>query len=155
MRLLELRFINLDADMAERLTFAELCNELALVGFTDHDRLEKLFHRVDSDKNGSLDFAEFLSLLYLWHNMERGDYRAFFQHPGNARLVAEAFTAMEAQMSRYDVDRSRRLDIVELRAFFQEQWPEAASSRNGVYEGLRPLFFQVTLLRWRWESFSG
>ncbi len=128
------------ADMADTLTFSELSNELSLVGFTDEEKLGDLFRRVDTDKSGTLNFSEFLSLLYLWHNVANGDYSAFFKHPSNAKIVAEAFASMEAQMTKYDVDKSRRLDLNELHAFFQDQWPAATAQGAGVLEDVIPLF---------------
>jgi hypothetical protein len=40
----------------------------AMVGFSDHEKLEALFKRVDLDGNGTLDFCEFMCLLYLWND---------------------------------------------------------------------------------------
>ena len=39
-----------------------------MVGFSDHEKLEALFKRVDLDGNGTLDFCEFMCLLYLWND---------------------------------------------------------------------------------------
>ena len=58
--------------------YMELEHELAKFGFTDGPRLEALFRSVDFDKSGTLDFKEFLSLVYLWHNVEDGDYSRLF-----------------------------------------------------------------------------
>ena len=126
--------------MADTLTFSELSNELSLVGFTDSEKLSDLFRRVDTEKSGTLNFSQFLSLLYLWHNVANGDYSAFFRHPTNAELVAMAFSSMEAQMTKYDVEKSRRLDLNELHAFFDDQWPEATSKGSGILEEIVPLF---------------
>jgi hypothetical protein len=128
--------------MAEMLTFPELANELSLVGFTDLERLNDLFQKVDKDRSGTLNFSEFLSLLYLWHNVAEGNYEAFFRHPVNANVVAQAFSNMESHMFKYDADMSRRLDLQELRAFFRDQWPEATSSGKGVLENVLPLFIR-------------
>ena len=130
-------------DMADTLTFSELSNELSLVGFTDLEKLSDLFRRVDTDKSGTLNFSEFLSLLYLWHNVANGDYSAFFRHPTNAKIVAEAFASMEAQMTKYDFDKSRRLDLEELHAFFNEQWPQVTAQGSGILEEILPLFVKV------------
>ena len=129
--------------MADTLTFSELSNELSLVGFTDLEKLSDLFRRVDTDKSGTLNFSEFLSLLYLWHNVANGDYSAFFRHPTNAKIVAEAFASMEAQMTKYDFDKSRRLDLEELHAFFNEQWPQVTAQGSGILEEILPLFVKV------------
>ena len=59
--------------------YMELEHELAKYGFADGPRLEALFRSVDFDKSGTLDFKEFLSLVYLWHNVEDGDYSRLFE----------------------------------------------------------------------------
>lgn len=66
-------------DNAGTLMYMELEHELAKYGFTDGPRLEALFRSVDFDKSGTLDFKEFLSLVYLWHNVEDGDYSRLFE----------------------------------------------------------------------------
>ena len=131
--------MQLIADSAEMVSFPELANELALVGFTDSEQLSELFQKVDIDKSATLNFSEFLSLLYLWHNVANGSYDAFFRHPANAKVVADAFTSMEGHMSKYDADRSRRLDLNELHNFFNEQWPDATS----ILDQILPLFTKV------------
>ena len=129
-KLLELRFKLYDHDGAETLMFKELERQLALVGFLDQEKLETLFRRVDLDGNGTLDFAEFLCLLYLW--VDKGNYSHFFLNPINAGIINKAFTVMEKAMIKYDKDRSRSLDIDELNAFFGDHLPAACQS--GAYK---------------------
>eukprot|EP00001_Collodictyon_triciliatum_P016827 03153_5 len=103
---------------------------MAKMGFTDQEKLQETFKRVDFDGNGTLDFCEFLCLLYLWQ--EHGGYSTFFVNKTNADVVGAAFNLMEKAMVRYDADRSRSLDIKELNAFFQDQLPHAVES--GAYQ---------------------
>eukprot|EP00961_Rhodomonas_salina_P220789 2985040-Rhodomonas_salina.1 len=118
-----------DHDGAQTLMFMELERQLSLVGFRDQEKLEALFKRVDLDRNGTLDFNEFLCLLYLW--VDKGNYSAFFRNPTNAQLISAAFTVMEKAMLKYDADRNRALSINELDAFFKEQLKVAYDS--GTY----------------------
>ncbi len=94
--------------------FSELQRQLASAGFRSIEKLAQLFKRVDFDSNGSLDFSEFLALLYLWAMNENADYSAFFRHPANADIIKQAFEAMEQCMIHYDKDGSRKLSIMEV-----------------------------------------
>mmetsp|Transcript_63233 Transcript_63233/g.144825 ORF Transcript_63233/g.144825 Transcript_63233/m.144825 type:complete len:720 (-) Transcript_63233:37-2196(-) len=138
-KLLEIRFANYDADGAHTLMYLELERELSLVGFMDHDQLQVLFKRVDLDGNGTLDFSEFLCLLYLW--IGKGDYSAFFRHPTNSKTVAKAFSVMERAMVKYDTDKSQTLSIQELDAFFSDYFPIAVQS--GCYKEVVEVVYPV------------
>jgi Ca2+-binding EF-hand superfamily protein len=111
-----MRFENFDSDGAKTLSFRELQSELSMVGFTDGEKLEEMFKRVDADGNGTLDFAEFLALMYMFTVQERS-LSALFRHPTNAEVIMKAFDMMETQMKTYDKDRSRRLSFNEVRIF--------------------------------------
>ncbi len=113
-RILEVRFANFDHDGAQTLMFSELQTQLASAGFRSMEKLAQLFKRVDFDSNGSLDFSEFLALLYLWAMNENADYSAFFRHPASAAVIKQAFEAMEQCMIHYDKDGSRKLSIMEV-----------------------------------------
>ena len=90
--------------------------------------------------NGTLDFAEFLCLMYFWE--ESGDYSAFFRNPVNAQAVKMSFNLMERCMIKYDVDRSRTLQLNELDQFFTDHFKEmcdagtVASIINAVHPNL-------------------
>lgn len=131
-KLLELRFHSYDADEAETLMYFELERKLAMAGFVESEKLQALFKRVDLDGNGTLDFSEFLCLLYLW--VDQGNYSCFFRNQQNAHIVSKAFMLMEQAMIKYDVDRNRTLNINELTAFFTDHIPVAVQS--GVYKSV-------------------
>eukprot|EP00960_Hanusia_phi_P076277 768537-Hanusia_phi.AAC.15 len=130
-KIMELRFANYDHDGVGTLMFRELQRELSLVGFTDMEKLEEAFRKIDFDGNGTLDFSEFICLLYFWVNV--GDYSQFFRHPDNAKIVHQAFNLMETSMIRYDADHNRRLSKKELDDFFSEQLPKAVPYYNNIY----------------------
>jgi hypothetical protein len=68
--MLEALFVRVDCS-AHIIAFVSLllCASFqAMVGFSDHEKLEALFKRVDLDGNGTLDFCEFMCLLYLWND---------------------------------------------------------------------------------------
>eukprot|EP00290_Baffinella_frigidus_P029703 CAMPEP_0180233240 /NCGR_PEP_ID=MMETSP0987-20121128/27965_1 /TAXON_ID=697907 /ORGANISM="non described non described, Strain CCMP2293" /LENGTH=702 /DNA_ID=CAMNT_0022199035 /DNA_START=35 /DNA_END=2143 /DNA_ORIENTATION=- len=128
-RLLEIRFSNFDHDGAKNLMFRALERELSMCGFPAGPELQAMFKRVDLDGNGTLDFGEFMCLLYFWGI--KGDYAFFFRHPTNAGCIKKAFVVMERCMVKYDADSSRTLSIEELNAFFRDQLPQ--SIHSGVY----------------------
>lgn len=96
-KVLEMRFANFDHDGAQTLMYSELENELAMVGFLDGEKLTEMFKRVDFDGNGTLDFSEFLALLYVF-SVEKGSLDTFFRHPANAELIKSAFQNMSNAM---------------------------------------------------------
>ena len=136
---------------AETLMYKELEHHLALSGFTDQEKLEALFRKVDLDQNGTLDFSEFLCLLYLW--VDKGDYRHFFMHRVNSDLISKAFTVMEKAMIKYDADRSRSLDINELNAFFHDHLPAACQS--GAYAEVINVVYPESQRRGKALKFPG
>ena len=78
--------------------------------------------------------------MYFWE--ESGDYSAFFRNPINAQAVEASFKLMERCMIKYDVDRSKTLQLNELNAFFTDHFKEmfdagtVASIINAVHPNL-------------------
>jgi len=72
-----------DVCSAQGLTKNEIVSQQ--VGFTKSAELRVLFTSVDTDKNGTLDFSEFLCLLYLWNSV--GTYEQFFNNPVNSHCI--------------------------------------------------------------------
>jgi hypothetical protein len=88
--------------------------------------------------------------MYFWE--ESGDYSAFFRNPINAQAVEASFKLMERCMIKYDVDRSKTLQLNELNAFFTDHFKEmfdagtVASIINAVHPNLakkvmHPLYY--------------
>jgi Ca2+-binding EF-hand superfamily protein len=113
-KVLEMRFDNFDADGAHTLSFRELQSELSLAGFIDGEKLAEMFKRVDKDGNGTLDFAEFLGLLYMFI-LSEGTLHSLFKHPTNADVIARSFQMMSSSMAKYDKDKSHMLSFSEVR----------------------------------------
>jgi len=140
-KVLEMRFANFDHDHAETLMYKELERELAMMGFRYGENLAQMFKQVDFDGSGTLDFSEFLALLYLWAVRGGGDYSVFFRHPTNAQVIKQGFEVMEKCMLTYDADRSRQLKASELDAFFSQQLPQAVQC--GAYQQAVDAIFPV------------
>jgi len=88
--------------------------------------------------NGTLDFAEFLCLMYFWE--ESGDYSAFFRNPVNADAVQNSFKIMERAMIKYDVDKSGTLQLTELNQFFSDHFQAmfAAGTVKDIINAIHP-----------------
>jgi Ca2+-binding EF-hand superfamily protein len=125
---LEMRFTDIDRDCGGTLSFDELESVLLSSGFTDVDQLRQAFKRVDFDGNGTLDFAEFMALLYLFL-AKTGSVKTVFTDEKHAHMVACTISYMEKAMSLYDVNKDRRLSVEEITAYFNQQWPDAIHSR--------------------------
>ncbi len=97
-------------------------------GFTDVDQLRQAFKRVDFDGNGTLDFAEFMALLYLFL-AKTGSVKSVFTDEKHSHMVACTISYMEKAMSLYDVNKNSRLSVEEITAYFNQQWPDAIHSR--------------------------
>ena len=78
-KIVEMCFENLNQDGSDTLMFKDLQRQLSLAGFNDGKKLEDIFKRVDEDRSGCLDFAEFLAMLVLF-TIEVGNIDVFFRH---------------------------------------------------------------------------
>eukprot|EP00286_Rhodomonas_abbreviata_P020854 CAMPEP_0181297642 /NCGR_PEP_ID=MMETSP1101-20121128/5351_1 /TAXON_ID=46948 /ORGANISM="Rhodomonas abbreviata, Strain Caron Lab Isolate" /LENGTH=705 /DNA_ID=CAMNT_0023402597 /DNA_START=27 /DNA_END=2144 /DNA_ORIENTATION=- len=124
-KLLEIRFANYDHDGAETLMYKELERELSIIGFTKADVLFDLFKKVDYDGNGTLDFAEFLSLMAWWG--QHGEYTWFFRNPTNAGVVKQAFAVMGDALRAYDTNKDNQLSYTEFVNFISQYIPDPAA----------------------------
>jgi Ca2+-binding EF-hand superfamily protein len=112
-QVLELRFSNLDVDGAGTLSYNELKTGLAKLGFTQFDMLTKIFQQVDRDRNGVLDFREFMALTYIF-SMQKGDLTFMFKYAANAKLLRECFHLLDKAVCLYDVDKNHLLNMSEV-----------------------------------------
>ena len=73
---------------------------MAMSGFINRKALENLWRQVDMDQNGTLDFGEFLSLMFLWTAV--GNYKTIFAMGDNAVIVSDAFADIQDLFKTYD-----------------------------------------------------
>ena len=73
---------------------------MAMSGFSNRKALENLWRQVDMDQNGTLDFGEFLSLMFLWTAV--GNYKTIFAMGDNAVIVSDAFADIQDLFKTYD-----------------------------------------------------
>jgi Ca2+-binding EF-hand superfamily protein len=111
----------LDGDNIGVIMYSNFENQLALRGFHDQDALNLVWKHVDLNQSGSLDFSEFLSLMFLW--AEVGDYESILQSTAAAELVKDAFNALQENWMSYDNDKNRKFDYDELCRFMAEKLP--------------------------------
>ncbi len=116
-QVLEERFAEFDQDGAGTLTFNELRSNLALLGFSDGDKLYQDFKQVDRDRNNTLDFSEYLALMYLFSSQD-GSLVMIFKDPVNAEHIKNSFHLMARYLGHYDRDRNARLSVQEVSTAF-------------------------------------
>ena len=109
---LERRFNVWDRDEAGMLLFTAVEANLALSGFINRKALENIWRQVDMDQNGTLDFGEFLSLMFLWTAV--GNYETIFTIGDNARVVSDAFADIQDLFKSYDRNNRLVLHLDEL-----------------------------------------
>ena len=81
---LEHCFNGMDGDNAGMIMYTAFVNQLALRGFHDTQALDLVWKHVDLDQSGSLDFSEFLSLMFLWAEV----CSSHTVHPWRSHLLA-------------------------------------------------------------------
>eukprot|EP00698_Gefionella_okellyi_P018151 TRINITY_DN5417_c1_g1_i3.p1 TRINITY_DN5417_c1_g1~~TRINITY_DN5417_c1_g1_i3.p1 ORF type:complete len:741 (-),score=152.57 TRINITY_DN5417_c1_g1_i3:38-2260(-) len=94
---LEIRFGYYDIDQCGCITFEQLCRRMALSGFRDTNKLSQLFDSVDLDRSGTLEFGEFLMLMYLVEPLDK-----LFKQP-SLDSVASAWSVLERWFSKADI----------------------------------------------------
>eukprot|EP00960_Hanusia_phi_P047705 758536-Hanusia_phi.AAC.2 len=101
MKLIEDKFSTWDRDDAGMLMFRAVEAGLASAAFVNREALHRVWREVDMDRNGTLDFVEFLCLVFLWPTM--GSYRDFFSKEENERTVSNAFIILEETFKQYEL----------------------------------------------------
>ena len=111
-------------------------NQLALRGFHNHDALNLVWKHVDLNQSGSLDFSEFLSLMFLW--AEVGSYENILQSEASAELVKDAFVALQNNWLFYDDDKNRKFNYDELFHFMTEKLPSIMEYSKPIIDKCYP-----------------
>ena len=77
---------------------------------------------VDMDQNGTLDFGEFLCLMFLWPVI--GKYDTIFTRGDNARIVSDAFASIQDLFCSYDKQNNFVLTYGQAHALMSEHLPQ-------------------------------
>ncbi len=78
-----------------------------------------MFEYVDLNKSGSLDFSEYLYLLFMW--AEVGEYEQILQTSANGQLVHKAFTQLQENFSKFDYDKNNTFSFTEFQSFMEQK----------------------------------
>ena len=84
--------------------------------------LENIWRMVDMDQNGTLDFGEFLCLMFLWPVI--GKYDTIFTRGDNARIVSDAFASIQDLFCSYDKQNNFVLTYGQAHALMSEHLPQ-------------------------------
>ena len=125
-------FHHLDGDSSGIITYTTFVNQLALRGFHDHAALDLVWNHVHQHNAGSVDFSEFLSLMFLWG--EVGSYDVILETPANCEAVKQAFAALQSEWVYYDKDKDRRFDHDELQKFMLEKMPHILERSQAIID---------------------
>jgi hypothetical protein len=94
-------------------SFKELQYGLGKLGFREPNKLAALFKRVDADRNGLLNFTEFMALTFVF-SVERGDLSCLFAFKENAKLVKDCFSLIDKLLVLYDKNQNGKLEREEV-----------------------------------------
>ena len=109
-------------------------------------RLEHIFRQVDLDQSDTLEFSEFLYLVYLL--VEEGAYRQVVEKAVDASSVKKAFLFLRKAYSHFDSDGNMRLDRDEVRAFLVRYLGETPDNFDSVFdERMNPTKKHVDFVR--------
>lgn len=129
---IEYRFAELDRDGAGQLTFRLLETQLALKGFDQQMTMQDAFKMLDVNNDGSMDFAEFLCMLYLWsHN---NPFDLIFANIKNCQVVSLAFNEMEDAWVVYDANKNRHFSYSDLKKFMSTRLPLLWAASTAVLD---------------------
>ena len=138
----EIKFGLFDKDQAGTVMFEELRRDIAMAGFYNTEMLQHIWRRCDINQNNSIEFPEFLYMLYEWQNANKYQtssmagavvnsgflnarmvdlYSAFFKMPENRKIVIRAFVKLEELYKQFDADNNRRFSLQELHTFLHNQ----------------------------------
>ena len=129
-------FHHLDGDNSGLITYTTFVNQLALRGFHDRASLDLVWNHVHQHNAGSVDFSEFLSLMFLWG--EVGEYDVILETASNCEAVKQAFAALQSNWIYYDKDKNRRFDHNELDQFMLEKMPNILERSRSIIDNHFP-----------------
>jgi len=124
-KLLELRFLNVDQDRAGWVWYENVFRFAGMNGCNDEAALMLQFERNDLDQDGCLGFVEYLALMA---NSTDPDVKSFFNVKPNAHVVIEMIAAVKKKYTSHDKSRSFGLESEEAHNFWREELPELYNS---------------------------
>lgn len=130
-------FASLDKDKAGVVTFASLQYHLTRFFFPDRERLSLLFKTLDDDDDGTLDFPQFLALIYLMRS-EKGSLSAFWQQKQNVDVVADGFGKLEEAWVKYDAEKTRKMSYKDASSLISNDLPNLWESGQSKLESFFP-----------------
>ena len=119
------------------ITFKSFMNQLALRGFHDKEKLEKIWQHIHEHNAVCMDFSEFLVMMFLWG--EVGQYDLILDTPSNSDTVRDAFAALQNNWIMYCKDKSLKIHHDELYKLMSEKMPHLLDHSHIVIERYFPL----------------
>eukprot|EP00163_Fabomonas_tropica_P022303 TRINITY_DN388_c0_g1_i2.p1 TRINITY_DN388_c0_g1~~TRINITY_DN388_c0_g1_i2.p1 ORF type:complete len:677 (+),score=216.59 TRINITY_DN388_c0_g1_i2:226-2256(+) len=132
-RVLENEFATLDRDDTGTVSYAQFQRSMTTRGFQRVDELQSLFRDFDTDGSGTLDFKEFLQLVFYWRSV--APYSALFPST-DAKVIEDAFKFLGQAYAAYDTDNSRSLSRDEIMKFVQEYFETVPSDFNARVDAI-------------------
>eukprot|EP01139_Manchomonas_bermudensis_P014285 Amastigsp_a508342_82.p1 type:complete len:742 gc:universal Amastigsp_a508342_82:35-2260(+) len=136
-RVLEADFASYDTDNDASIDESELLrgvrNSVDVVNVVG--RIQRVFAKVDTDGNGTLDFIEFLHFVYSL--VRRSSYSDVVARTANAGFVIEGMRWLRQAYERIDEDNNKRLDRSEVEQFLTQYCGELPPSFGEVFERLQ------------------
>eukprot|EP00960_Hanusia_phi_P044193 756509-Hanusia_phi.AAC.5 len=110
----------------------------AVTSLSQITKMQNIFVGVDIDRNGTLDLAEFLCMMFSWGASGEKFDKIFGGCMENALVVDHAFRIMSMAWAKYDSDRSQALEYSELIGFLKAELPDAFSFATAVVDEIYP-----------------
>lgn len=136
-RVLEADFASYDTDNDMSIDESELlkgvrnsADVVSVVG-----RLQRVFEKVDTDGNGTLDFIEFMHFVYSL--VRRSSYSDVVARTSNATYVVEGMRWLRQAYERIDSDNNKRLDRSEVETFLTSYFGELPGEFAATFERLQ------------------
>ncbi|KNC54114.1 TKL protein kinase [Thecamonas trahens ATCC 50062] len=98
-------------------------------------RLQRIFQKVDTDANGTLDFTEWLHFVYSL--VRRSSYAQVVARTANATVVVEGMRWLRSAYEQTDADNNKRLDRDEVIEFLNTYFGGVPSHFADLFERLQ------------------